>query len=347
MQPASVRDARLGPDVPEVWRLVAPLMMADVVTHRLVAILSADGVNYSRHMALDEASTLVALLDARSVFSECAVLHDGQIVNFTGDAALAVFPTAAGAVSAAIAAQQIFSTKLNAEETLLQFRIGLHIGDVTVHSDGSVYGSGVNIAARLESIAPAGGIMVSEAIRAAVEGQSICTFIGRGEHEVKGATRRIHAYEVESLPLNGLRQNGRQRLPLGGVSRAVGFGLLAIALVLGATWRIIGADSRDRSTLVNATASVDPLIGKGIAILPFVGVGDPDSESFAIGMSDELTSTLSRQPRLRVTPRASSDFFKGKGDASRPSCRTVGRYLHRNRRREEARSPRKNFCPVS
>jgi class 3 adenylate cyclase len=141
---------------------------------RLAAILAA----YSRLMSVDARETIEALETARRTFQTISIANDGRVVDTAGDSVLAIFKTAAGATSAALAIQHELETHADAmaEDRRLRFRLGLHLGDVMQKADGSVYGDGVNVAARLQSAALAGGIVVSESIRLAVRGKvATCT----------------------------------------------------------------------------------------------------------------------------------------------------------------------------
>ena len=126
---------------------------------RLAAILAADAVGYSRLMSADDHGTVAALDAARAVFSKQIVASQGRVVDMAGDSVLAVFETAAGAVCAALAVQADLEAAMSevAAEKRLLFRIGVHLGDVIEKTDGSIYGDGVNVAARLQALAPSGG----------------------------------------------------------------------------------------------------------------------------------------------------------------------------------------------
>ncbi|MDM0072163.1 adenylate/guanylate cyclase domain-containing protein [Variovorax sp. J31P207] len=127
---------------------------------RLLAILAADAAGYSRLMSLDERGTVAALRAARAVFREHVVLHGGRVIDTAGDSVLAVFDSAAGAVTAALAAQRDLAGLATGlpEDRCMHFRIGVHLGDVIEKADGTVYGDGVNIAARLQVLAEPGGV---------------------------------------------------------------------------------------------------------------------------------------------------------------------------------------------
>src|SRR4249920_3705195 len=148
-------------------------MEGSALRHRLVAILVADAVEYSRLMSIDESTTVQSLESARGVFRAAIASNGGRLVDTAGDSILAVFDTAAGAATAALATQQELAAATTevAEDRRMRFRIGVHLGDVIEKFDGSVYGDGVNIAARLQSLAEPGGVTISDAVRGAVRGK--------------------------------------------------------------------------------------------------------------------------------------------------------------------------------
>jgi adenylate cyclase len=123
------------------------------------------------------------------------------VIDTAGDSVLAVFETATGAVTAALAVQAELSALVaNApEDRRMQFRIGVHLGDVIEKPDGTVYGDGVNIAARLQGLAEPGGVMVSESIRTAVRGKVGAAFDDQGEQQVKNIQHQVRAYRL-SMP---------------------------------------------------------------------------------------------------------------------------------------------------
>jgi adenylate cyclase len=167
---------------------------------RLAAILAADAAGYSRLMAADERATVAALDAARAVFRAGIEANAGRVVDMAGDSVLAVFESAAGAVSAALAVQHALArdTAPLPENRRLWFRIGVHLGDVTEKPDGTVYGDGVNVAARLQALATPGGVMVSDAVRGAVRGRVEARFQDLGEQPVKHAPHPVRAYAVEA-----------------------------------------------------------------------------------------------------------------------------------------------------
>ena len=128
------------------------------IRQRLAAILAADVAGYSRLMNSDEAGTVAALDRARAVFRASIDANQGRVIDMAGDSVLAIFETASGAVGSALAIQrQLADGSADvAESTRMRFRIGIHLGDVFEKADGTIYGDGVNIAARLESAGRAG-----------------------------------------------------------------------------------------------------------------------------------------------------------------------------------------------
>jgi adenylate cyclase len=170
--------------------------------HKLAAIVAADAADYSRLMAGDDRATVAALDAARSVFRFEIEARQGRVIDMAGDSVLAVFDTAAGAVSAALAIQGQINQRTDAEpeNRRMRFRIGVHLGDVIEKSDGSVYGDGVNIAARLQALAEPGRVMVSDAIHSAVRGRIDALWADAGEHTVKNIAYPVHSYRVETGP---------------------------------------------------------------------------------------------------------------------------------------------------
>ena len=166
------------------------------IRQRLAAILAADAVGYSRLMAADERATLAALDAARAVFREQIETRQGRIVDTAGDSVLAVFETASGAVDAALAIQDALrdSTSGEAEARRMRFRIGVHLGDVIEKPDATIYGDGVNVAARLQQLADPGGVAVSEAVEAAVRHRVAAAFEDRGAHPVKNLPHPVRAF---------------------------------------------------------------------------------------------------------------------------------------------------------
>ena len=172
--------------------------MASARTERkLAAILSADVVGYSRLMAEDEAATIRTLESYRDQVSNLVSEHRGRVADFTGDNFLAEFPTALDAVEAAVEIQRVLEVRNagRSEERRMEFRIGIHVGDVT--TDGErLYGDGVNIAARLEGLAEPGGICISGTVRDVVRGKVDFPYEDLGEQSVKNIPGTVHVFRL-------------------------------------------------------------------------------------------------------------------------------------------------------
>jgi adenylate cyclase len=171
---------------------------AERVEHRLVAILAADVVGYSRLMATDESGTLRRLKNLLSEVVEPAVAaHQGRIVKTTGDGLLVQFGSAIDAVTCAAAWQDAVSARQAGTPPVERFvfRIGVNLGDVIVDG-GDVFGDGVNVAARLEGLAEPGGILVSASLHDQVIGKADLAFADQGEQVLKNMPRPVRAYRV-------------------------------------------------------------------------------------------------------------------------------------------------------
>ena len=169
--------------------------MADA-KRKLAAILSADVAGYSRLMQADEEATVAALNDCRAVFKDKIGARQGRVVDTAGDSVLAEFASVVEAVRAAIEIQETLAAQADgvAEDRRMRFRIGVNLGDVIEQDDGTIYGDGVNVAARLENLAEPGGMMVSESAHMQVEGKVTHGFTDAGAHQVKNIARPIKAF---------------------------------------------------------------------------------------------------------------------------------------------------------
>ena len=165
---------------------------------KLAAILAADVAGYSRLMAQDERGTVAALDAARAIFRTAIEGNQGRVIDMAGDSVLAVFEAAAGAVAAAVEIQRQVNAQAesSAEDHHMRFRIGVHLGDVFEKADGTIYGDGVNIAARLEGLAEPGGITVSDSVHGAVRGKIRADFEDQGEQSVKNIAHPVRAFRV-------------------------------------------------------------------------------------------------------------------------------------------------------
>jgi adenylate cyclase len=255
---------------------------------RLAAIFAADVEGYSRLMGADEVATLDALTARREVLDGLIATHGGRIANTAGDSVLAEFASAVDAVRCAMEAQAALA-KANAtlpEARHINFRIGVHVGDVMVRA-GDLFGDGVNIAARLQTLARAGGLCVSSVTYDQVRKILPLSFTDLGAQTVKNIEEPIRAYEA--------------RLQGEAASSAL----------------------KEASSLGDGKPLALP-DKPSIAVLPFENIsGDPEQEYFADGMVEEIITALSRFKWLFVIARNSSFTFKGKA----VDVKEVGRRL--------------------
>jgi adenylate cyclase len=266
---------------------------------RTVGILSADICGYSRLMADDEEATVRTVSRYREEIELHVAQHRGQM-EFTGDNFLAEFPSAADAVRCAIEIQRVLGA-LNADlppNRRMDFRIGGHVGDVRF--EGSrVFGTGVNIAARIEPLAEPGGLSVSQAVIDQLRGVLDLPWKDCGEHTVKNIPRpvRVFALQMDARPAAPPETAARNRTPSMALA---GFALLAI-LVLGGWWLLSKAGP--------AEVALSPI--RSIAVLPLENLsGNPEQEYFSDGMTEALIGDLARISNLGVISRTSVMQYK-------------------------------------
>ena len=174
-------------------------MTSEAITRKLVAIVSADVVGYSRLMTTDEVETVRTLTAYRGVMTDIVEKHRGRVVDSPGDNALLDFPSATDAVECAIEIQAAIADRNAAVDPAqkMEYRIGIHLGEVMVEGN-RIYGDGVNIAARLEAMADVGGICVSQAIRDQVATKIDVGFTDLGEQTLKNIREPVHTFRIET-----------------------------------------------------------------------------------------------------------------------------------------------------
>jgi TolB-like protein/class 3 adenylate cyclase len=266
-------------------------MAEDGVRRRLAAILAADVVGYSRLMSGDEAGTLARLKAFRRELFEPKTKHyRGRIFKTTGDGALVEFKSAIDAVNSAVDVQGMLAEREAgvAEDCRIRLRIGISLGDVIVEGS-DLYGNGVNVAARMESLAEPGGICISGNVYEQVRGAVGLTLVDLGEQKVKNITSPVHAYRVHLGSSSGVTEPDRQRA---------------------------------------GTPPPLPE-KPSIAVLPFQNLsGDPNQEYFADGVVEDIITALSRTRWLFVIARNSSFTYKGRAVDVKQVGRELGvRYV--------------------
>jgi adenylate cyclase len=236
----------------------------DKVKRKLVAILAADAVGYSRKMGDDEEGTLRVLSAHRAVIDGIIDFHDGRIVGTAGDSVLAEFASPVEAVRCAVEIQDALRTRNDSlpEERRLQFRIGVNLGDVMERGD-DLLGDGINVAARLESIAETGGICISSSVYDQIAGKLDLGFVEIGEQKLKNIDRPIRVYRVAmgGVPAPPAARDDTVP-PKKGVPKlwlAVGGGAI-LAVAAGAAWqmRAPAAKLTDPSSAQASAAAVAP-----------------------------------------------------------------------------------------
>ncbi len=285
---------------------------------KLTAILCADVFGYSRLMGEDEEATLSTLSSYRKLIDSLIEQHRGRFVNSAGDSVLAEFASVVNAVQCAVEIQ----TTLKGEneklphERRMEFRIGVNLGDVMVDGE-QIYGDGVNVAARLESLADPGGISVSGTVHEQVRDKIALSYEDLGEQQVKNIVRPVRVWRVLTEPGGGARlSTGTQRVPRK-YWRGGAFSLAGLALIITVIVLVQHLSLRPPTT----TASIPPVQKPAlplpnipsIAVLPFANMsGDRDQEYFSDGITNDLITDLSKGPDIFVIDRASTFTYKGK-----------------------------------
>ncbi len=297
---------------------------------KLAAILSADVVGYSKLMADDERATVNTLKEYRLAIARVIERHKGRVVNAPGDNILADFPSAVEAVQSACEIQQVLKGR-NLElaaDRRMEFRIGVNLGDVIEEADGTIYGDGVNIAARMEALAEGGGICISSSVYDAVEGKIEFGFDFLGEQQVKNIAKPINVYRVRTEGKDAPSEQPAHGVFSRGFVAAAAVVVVVLAGVI--VWlitdrsqpepEVVAEDAAGAEVAVEATPETapenDPILamptGPTIAVLPFTNTsGDPEQEYFSDGITEEIITELSRRSNLFVIARNSTFRYKG------------------------------------
>ena len=297
---------------------------------RLAAILAADVAGYSRLMSADEDATVVALDAARAACQHWIAANQGRVIDMAGDSVLAIFETATGAVHAALSIQHQLesSAEATAQDRRMRFRIGVHLGDVIEKADGTVYGDGVNIAARLQTLAEPGGVAVSSTVQETVRDRVAARFEDQGEHVVKNISRPVRAFRVvPGAPGPGARLRLQRPWRLAA--------LLVIALTISVlTWMGVADSAREvrasLATLLGKRAAVaTPDSRARIAVMPFANQGaDPQRDYFSDGITEDIIGALGRFSGLMVMARNAVQPYKGRSVPPAEVSQALGvRYL--------------------
>jgi adenylate cyclase len=277
------------------------------VNRKLAAILSADVVGYSRLMASSDTATVETLKEYRAAIGDVIVRHNGRIVNAPGDNILAELPSAVEAVSAAIEFQKAISDRnaLLVDERQMRFRVGVNLGDVIEEDDGTIYGDGVNVAARIEGLAEEGGVCISSKVHDEVEGKLDFGFDFLGEHAVKNIERPVRVYRVhEEAGATSRRVNKTEtRTP---VRSSI---LAGVAIVIFAIAGVLVWTSEDLWDKPDSILSIPT--GPSVAVLPLANQSqDQNQDYFAEGVTEDIITRLSWFSDLRVVPGSLTFAYK-------------------------------------
>ncbi|MDI5927619.1 adenylate/guanylate cyclase domain-containing protein [Rhizobium leguminosarum] len=273
-------------------------MGTPALDRKLLAILAADMVGYSKAMEADEAGTINRLKAIRAELINPAISQrHGTIIKLMGDGALVSFDSVVDAVACAAEFQNVVAAR-NAdlpEPERIVFRVGINLGDVAL-VDGDVYGDGVNVAARLEHLAEPGGVVVSGTAYDHLQGKLDWPLDFAGEQQVKNISRPVRMYR---LRLDGKRARRPLLKMIPRLGKAAAGAIVALALAGGGVWWF---------------SQPEPLSGKpSVAVLPFDNYGgDEASGRLADGLTEDIITDLARFPEFEIVARNSTDVFKGK-----------------------------------
>jgi adenylate cyclase len=303
-------------------------------TRKLAAILVSDVVGYSRLAGADEDRILARLRTLRSdLIDPTIAVHHGRIVKRTGDGSIIEFRSVVAAVNCAIEVQRAMVER-NAEvasEKRIEFRIGIHLGDVVEESDGDLMGDGVNIAARLQGVAKPGGICISEDAYRQVKSRLDLKVSDLGPVPLKNIAEPMRAYSLEvgqpsdakppSAASAAVKPKTLAPSMSAWPSRRPALAAIAVLLLLAAAggWSILGG----RPTKPAQAGHLS------IVVLPFANLsGDPSQDYFADGITENLTTDLSRLSGSFVIARNTAFTYRGKSVDAKEIGKELGvRYV--------------------
>jgi adenylate cyclase len=311
-------------------------------TRKIAAILVADVVGYSRLAGADEDRTLARLRALRSdLIDPTIALHHGRVVKRTGDGSLVEFRSVVDAVRCAIELQNGMAER-NAglpSDRCIEFRVGIHLGDVVEEDDGDLMGDGVNIAARLEGIAKPGAICLSEDAYRQVSGRLDMEVTDLGPTQLKNIERSIRVYSLQvgvsarAKPATEAKPPEPKKRPMLAVLSA---GIAAlVVLVAAGSWYFLGAN-RTAPVAITALTPVAPNTSSpaeaahlSIVVLPFANLSsDPSQDYFVDGITDNLTTDLARIKGSFVIARNTAFTYKGKNVDAKEIGKQLGvRYV--------------------
>jgi adenylate cyclase len=292
-------------------------MGARTTERRLAAIFVADVVGYSRLMSEREEATLANLRACLELYNERISNHGGRIFGGAGDSVIAEFPSAVEAVRAAVEIQKALAQRNTEvdEEDRMQFRIGIGLGDVIVEGD-NLMGDGINIAARLESLAEPGGINITGHVYHQVRNKVEAGFQDAGRRALKNIPTPVQVYRVVSDPSVVPESTPPPATPEGFFARryvlAASIAALAAVALVWFTYQPQPATTTDKTGVASDGAPLQA-DKPSLAVLPFANMSnDPEQAYFVDGITEDIIIDLSRLSNLRVIAWSTTSNYKGK-----------------------------------
>jgi adenylate cyclase len=288
------------------------------VKRKLTAILSADVAGYSRLMEEDELATIETLTLHIQTMGKLIRQYRGRVVDSTGDNLLAEFASVVDAVQCAVEVQQVLSAKNEAypENRRMHFRIGINLGDVIEEGD-HIYGDGVNISARLESLAEVGGICISGSAHEQIKNKLALGYEYMGEHNVKNIAEPLKVYRVPMGAKAETSEVSKEKKAILKRWQKAAIPIVAVLVIaaVGLTvWKFFSPPASPPAKVPSETPNVSKLPEKpSIAVLPFTNMsGDPEQDYFSDGITEDIITDLSKVSGLFVIASNSSFSYKGK-----------------------------------
>jgi adenylate cyclase len=291
-------------------------MVSEGFKRKLTAILSADAVGYSRLMRKDEEATVRDIASHRILIAEIIQQHNGRVIDSPGDNILAEFASVVDAVNSAIKIQKEIkkSNKDTPEDRRMEFRIGINLGDV-IEEEERIYGDGVNIAARLEGLASAGGIAISGTVYEHIKEKLTLGYHYLGKQDVKNISEPVRVYRVLTDPGSEGKVVGDKRYS-NAVIRKWAVGIIAALIIVSGgllAW-VFHLNQSRKIEPVSMEKLAFPLPEKpSLTVLPFKDLsGDQSQQYLANGATDAVRIALARVPNLFVIDHNSSSLYKDK-----------------------------------
>jgi len=311
-------------------------MSSQSVQRRLAAIFAVDVVGFSRLMGVDEEDTLARLKTLRAEIVDPAIAtHHGRIFKTTGDGLLAEFSSVVAAVKCAAEVQIAMGSRGagDAPDRRIVFRAAINLGDIIVDDD-DIYGDGVNIAARIESICQPGGVSISASAHEQVRDKVDFRFVDCGEHKVKNIARPVRVYGLD-LRASGIAAVGAAARDISKAKRHLwiwGVTAMSAAIVIGVGWvATTEPATKLRASLRVMLGGKSPQVSSRatIAVLPLANQsGDPKRDYFSDGVTEDIIGALGRFSGLMVISHNSVQGYKARKAAPEEIGRELGvRYI--------------------